>query len=335
MSVTTVKTKYYCFTEDLGKHLRAAKLSGAEWAIWSYLALLDPFGDGYQSLPSMVDVMRECGVSKTTFYRAIARLQELELFDFQASILFRNLSGVKSQNWESGSESGTQAEPESGIECWNRELSAGNVTDFPNLGLDSRKCNGAYIDRARIQTIHNYSDYSHSPESESAVGDSEGGASDPVSEPEQINLPGNSEKPETAEDLHPPSSATPPSSVVAFEARMRGGNLEPWELSSKRFDYEPGFVQFLVKVYLPEVPSYQKQIVTIDKAQAWLNGAKYNEQRKDLALLQWERYQKSLQVQDEPVCHPFREFRPAQPTETVSLAQYAAQFRQRLVGGGE
>ncbi|MEA5619024.1 hypothetical protein VB711_14410 [Cronbergia sp. UHCC 0137] len=49
---------------------------------------------GDQDIDTLV-VMTECKVSKATFYRAIAKFQELELFDFQdQGISIRNLNGV-------------------------------------------------------------------------------------------------------------------------------------------------------------------------------------------------------------------------------------------------
>ena len=81
---------------EVSRKLRAAKLTPAEWRIWSYLIEIDPWGDVYKDIDTLT-VMRECDVSKATFYRAIAKFQELELFDFQDNgISIRNLNGVSS-----------------------------------------------------------------------------------------------------------------------------------------------------------------------------------------------------------------------------------------------
>jgi len=62
----------------------------------SDLIEIDPWGDVYKDIDTLT-VMRECDVSKATFYRAIAKFQELELFDFQDNgISIRNLNGVSS-----------------------------------------------------------------------------------------------------------------------------------------------------------------------------------------------------------------------------------------------
>ena len=89
-----LKFKYYPFTPEYGKRLRAAKLTGSYYDIWTYLIELESWGDNYIEFDPLT-VMFECGVSQATFYRAIAKFQELELFDFQAkSFSIRNLHGA-------------------------------------------------------------------------------------------------------------------------------------------------------------------------------------------------------------------------------------------------
>jgi hypothetical protein len=78
----------------MAKKLREAGLSAAEWRFWSYLTEQDPWGDKYKELDPL-DIMRECGISKATYYRAKAKFQELGLFDFQESkVSVRNLEGI-------------------------------------------------------------------------------------------------------------------------------------------------------------------------------------------------------------------------------------------------
>jgi hypothetical protein len=85
---------FYKLTPEMARTLRE-NLTLSEWRLWSYLITLDPFGDRYHQLPPMVEVLAEVGISKASFYRAIAKLQELELFDFQSEIKFRRLTGEK------------------------------------------------------------------------------------------------------------------------------------------------------------------------------------------------------------------------------------------------
>jgi hypothetical protein len=88
-------SKHYPLTPELAETLRNAKLTAAEWRLWSYLVTIDPFGEHYQEL-ALLSILTECSLSKPTFYRAIARFQELGLFDTQpARIAFRNLIGAR------------------------------------------------------------------------------------------------------------------------------------------------------------------------------------------------------------------------------------------------
>jgi len=87
---------FYPITKEAAKKLRQGKLTASEWKIWSYLICVDPWGKHYQDLDTFA-VMSECEVSRATFYRSIAKFQELELFDFQdKGFSIRNLCGVSS-----------------------------------------------------------------------------------------------------------------------------------------------------------------------------------------------------------------------------------------------
>jgi hypothetical protein len=88
--------KYFALSPELAKELRAINLHASEWRLWSYLVTLDPFGDRYQELPDLVDILTECDISKATFYRALAKFEEHKLFDTQPlRIAFRNLRGQR------------------------------------------------------------------------------------------------------------------------------------------------------------------------------------------------------------------------------------------------
>ena len=95
MTKTKIEGQFYPLTADVARTLREANLTAAEWRLWSYLVELDPWGDRYSNLPDVLKIMEECDLKKSTFYKAIAKFQELELFDFQALWMsFRNLFGV-------------------------------------------------------------------------------------------------------------------------------------------------------------------------------------------------------------------------------------------------
>ena len=91
---TPMAGQFYPFASSMAKKLREAHLSAAEWRFWSYLIEHDPWGDRYKEL-NPFDILRECGMSKATYYRAKAKLQKLGLFDFQESkVSYRNLEGI-------------------------------------------------------------------------------------------------------------------------------------------------------------------------------------------------------------------------------------------------
>ncbi len=98
---TSIGVQFYPFTPSMAKKLREAGLSAAEWRFWAYLTEQDPWGDRYKELDPL-DIMRDCGMSKATYYRAKAKLQELGLFDFQESkVSFRNLTGISQMRQQS------------------------------------------------------------------------------------------------------------------------------------------------------------------------------------------------------------------------------------------
>lgn len=73
-----INSKFYPVTSEVSRILRAAKLTAAEGRIGRYLIEIEPWGDAYQDI-STLTVMQECDVSKATYYRALAKFQELEV----------------------------------------------------------------------------------------------------------------------------------------------------------------------------------------------------------------------------------------------------------------
>ncbi len=97
---TAITGQFYPFASSMARKLREAHLSAAEWRFWSYLIEHDPWGDRYKELDPF-DILRECGMSKATYYRAKAKFQELGLFDFQESkACVRNLEGISKMRRE-------------------------------------------------------------------------------------------------------------------------------------------------------------------------------------------------------------------------------------------
>jgi hypothetical protein len=79
MTQKKIEGKFYPLTPEVASKIGEAKLTPTEWKLWSYLITLDPFGDRYQELPPLGSVLAEVGISKASFYRALARLQELDV----------------------------------------------------------------------------------------------------------------------------------------------------------------------------------------------------------------------------------------------------------------
>ncbi|WP_016948766.1 hypothetical protein [Anabaena sp. PCC 7108] len=156
-----IKGRFYPVTPEVAKVLRQAKLTAAEWRIWSYLIEIEPWGDAYEDIDTL-GVMTECKVSKATYYRAIAKFQELELFDFQdKGFSIRNLKGVSSlKNETTVSEMRQDSQ-----KC---ESSLKNETTVSEMRQDSQKCEkqrpkpSQSKDSNSPKTIQTLSDYTDS-----------------------------------------------------------------------------------------------------------------------------------------------------------------------------
>ncbi|AFZ61285.1 hypothetical protein H6G54_02640 [Anabaena cylindrica FACHB-243] len=158
-------SSFYPVTPKVAKKLRQGKLTAAEWRIWSYLIEVDPWGDAYKDIDTLT-VMTECDVSKATYYRAIAKFQELELFDIQdKGISIRNLSGVSSLKNET-----TVSEMRQ--DSQNCETRRRNETKKSKMRQDSQNCENQTPEPAPSKasevphTIQTYSDLKDTTEAE-------------------------------------------------------------------------------------------------------------------------------------------------------------------------
>ena len=85
--------KFYKLKTEMAYYLINGLETYSEWKVWCYLTTFDPFGDKYIELPPLINVLMICKISERTFYRAISKLKELELFDFQYDKAYiRNLT---------------------------------------------------------------------------------------------------------------------------------------------------------------------------------------------------------------------------------------------------
>jgi hypothetical protein len=178
MPQTKIQGKFYPLTGDVTTKLRKGKLTAAEWRIWSYLVEIDPWGDRYQDINSL-DVMSKCDCSRATFYRAIAKLQKLKIFDIQdQGFSIRNLTGA---SWLKSSQAKEQETELNQVDLKNekvvskmrlnsqkRESCLKNETEFAKMRLDSQICENKLPETPpdkgleSSQTLQTYSDFKDS-----------------------------------------------------------------------------------------------------------------------------------------------------------------------------
>lgn len=70
---------FYPLTSKTLEKLYQANLTAAEWRLWNYLVVTDPWGDNYKDLPDTLTIMEKVGIKKSTFYAAIAKLDKAGL----------------------------------------------------------------------------------------------------------------------------------------------------------------------------------------------------------------------------------------------------------------
>lgn len=76
-------SKFFKLTEKTLDTILSSRMSENELKIWLYLSVNNPFQNQYHAMPEILEIMEKCHCSKATAYRAIAKLQELKLMDFQ------------------------------------------------------------------------------------------------------------------------------------------------------------------------------------------------------------------------------------------------------------
>jgi hypothetical protein len=75
-----------------------------------------------------------------------------------------------------------------------------------------------------------------------------------------------------------------------FERRF-ANELLPWQLSHQRNHFDQGFVDWIYRRYLPIALSKDASEIERWQAIQWINKAKFSEERREDALLQWDCYQ--------------------------------------------
>jgi hypothetical protein len=139
---------FYPLTVSTLDQLYQADLSPSELRLWLYLSALDPWGDRYEELPDTLELMEKVGIKKSTFYAAIAKFQELNLFDFQVrGVTFRNLMGAQ-KVWKGFQPSGKVSKNlESIPDFWN------SVQEFGTNSSDSENQPARTLTLARVPVL--------------------------------------------------------------------------------------------------------------------------------------------------------------------------------------
>ena len=130
---------FFMLTPKVRDKLLEAKLTAAQWRIWSYLVSLDPFGDrGAKFCPA--ELMIKCGVKRSTYFAAKAKFQKLGLFDFRDGIT--KVFNLQLQSHHSKTtEPSQQHEPiESKISDYSQqhEIIESKISDSQSKILDSQ-----------------------------------------------------------------------------------------------------------------------------------------------------------------------------------------------------
>ena len=146
---------FFQLSKEAIKLLWSTKLSGNDWKVYSFLSLIDPFGDRWCELPSIKDICTLLEMSKTSFYRAIAKLKNEGIIKAEIKgFMFQNLLGYAKMNPDSQ----------------KRDASTKNVTAVTdikpfsqireNREPEPREDNGSSVS----QTIQTSQTFSYSPD---------------------------------------------------------------------------------------------------------------------------------------------------------------------------
>jgi hypothetical protein len=285
---------YFPFTQALYDSLIAANLTAAEWRFWGYLVTLDPFGDGAKYDPS--EAMLKCGLSKSTYFSAKAKLQKLG-FDFKdGETKVRNaIAAQKRQSEKLDSQSEKLDSQSEKLDSQSEKLdSQSEKLDSQSEKLDS----AIYIDRACDQTISNsFQTYPNSFQTAESVGGRENFAS-LSSEPSE---PASTTQP--VESLSPVNSTPVAASQVAegqFSAAASQQNfskfsdpvgdrfaqgLPPWKASDGTIN--PEFLEWVAKGHDPKT--------SVMPRKSWAKSVLRNNPERASDL--WSEYQEHLQAQ--------------------------------------
>ncbi|NJL10836.1 MAG: hypothetical protein HC908_13540 [Calothrix sp. SM1_7_51] len=71
-----------------------AKLTAADWALWSYLQMIDPFAIAWLSYPHISEIALAIDISERQVKRSLKKLEDLELYAWEPVVIRgQNLAG--------------------------------------------------------------------------------------------------------------------------------------------------------------------------------------------------------------------------------------------------
>lgn len=82
---TVDSSLYYQVPNWAAKKAIAAKLTGADWCVWSYLQMIDPFGDRLMSCPVPEEIAKEVSLSEKQVKRSLNKLEEMGFWEFKVT----------------------------------------------------------------------------------------------------------------------------------------------------------------------------------------------------------------------------------------------------------
>ena len=88
-------SKFYQTANRFAMKAIRAKLTGADWCVWSYLQMLDPHGDRMKDIPNPQEIAKAIDLSVKQVKRSLHKLEELELYETETlQMRGRNLAGA-------------------------------------------------------------------------------------------------------------------------------------------------------------------------------------------------------------------------------------------------
>lgn len=234
-------TEFYQVTPTVANALRKANLTASEWKIWSYLVEIDPWGNRYEEVETL-SVMSVCGVSKATYYRAIAKFQDEKIFDFQdKGFNVRNLHGIRSlKNEKTVSEMRQTSNISDSQNCENSLKNEKTVAEMRQLSQNCENRGSKVATSNDSGTPQIYSDLSNYSEDRS---NDFSKISNPNSENSKTAIAGENSKLDDAQkcDLKPVDESkdakSPVKTIAPIEVDSRRREIENFVISKRGLEF--------------------------------------------------------------------------------------------------